>query len=169
MMGMIGLGLKFLFVMASFGIVLLSIIPSHYQWTNGSLTSSMNQTDTITNQSLASDRNGTKTQVPNSTVGITKLPQNTTNQNSNNNRASIRAGTFRNATDYIRDMFIFNDVCMRYIQLEVIEEVEKCLTIYQEYNGYMGQLWQNHNETITKNLVIGNETGVWYERIPPLE
>jgi len=87
----------------------------------------------------------------------------------NNNRASIRAGTFRNATDYIRDMFIFNDVCMRYIQLEVIEEVEKCLTIYQEYNGYMGQLWQNHNETITKNLVIGNETGVWYERIPPLE
>jgi hypothetical protein len=43
----------------------------------------MNQTDTITNQSLASDRNETKTQIPNSTRGITKLPQNTTNQNSN--------------------------------------------------------------------------------------
>jgi hypothetical protein len=83
---MIGLGLKFLFVMAALSIVLLSIIPSQYQWTNGSLTSSTNQTDyssTNTNQSVASDRNETKTQIPNATLGITKLLQNTTNQNSN--------------------------------------------------------------------------------------
>ena len=83
---MIDLGLKLLFVMATFGIVLLSIIPSQYQWTNGSLTSSMNQTDdfnAITNQSSASDRNETKTQIPNSTRGITKPLQNTTNQISN--------------------------------------------------------------------------------------
>ena len=83
---MIGLGLKFLFVMAVFGIVLLSIIPSQYQSTNGSLTSSINQTDysnTITNQSLASENNQTKTQIPNSALGITKPLQNSTNQNSN--------------------------------------------------------------------------------------
>jgi hypothetical protein len=46
----------------------------------------MNQNDdfnTITNQSSASDRNETKTQIPNSTRGITKPVQNTTNQNSN--------------------------------------------------------------------------------------
>jgi hypothetical protein len=50
------------------------------------LTSSTNQTDyssTNTNQSVASDRNETKTQIPNATLGITKLLQNTTNQNSN--------------------------------------------------------------------------------------
>jgi hypothetical protein len=61
--GMIGLGL---FVMAALGIVLLSIISPQYQWTNGSLTSSMNQTDgfnTITNQSSASDRNETNSQI----------------------------------------------------------------------------------------------------------
>jgi hypothetical protein len=83
---MIGLGLKFLFVMAAFSIVLLSIIPSQSQSTNGSLTSSMNQNDdfnTVTNQSSASDRNETKTQIPNSTKGITQPIQNTTNQNSN--------------------------------------------------------------------------------------
>lgn len=83
---MIGLGLKFLFVMAVFGIVLLSIIPSQYQSTNGSLTSSINQTDysnTITSQSLASENNQTKTQIPNSALGITKPLQNSTNQNSN--------------------------------------------------------------------------------------
>jgi hypothetical protein len=83
---MIGLGLKFLFVIAPFSIVLLSIIPSQYQPTNGSLISSVNQTDdfnTITNQSSASDRNETKTQIPNSTRGITKPLQNTTNQSSN--------------------------------------------------------------------------------------
>jgi hypothetical protein len=83
---MIGLGLKFLFVMAAFSSVLLSIIPSQYQPTNGSSASSVNQTDdfnTITNQSSASDRNETKTQIPNSTRGITKPIQNTTNQNSN--------------------------------------------------------------------------------------
>jgi hypothetical protein len=60
---MIGLGL---FVMAALGIVLLSIISPQYQWTNGSLTSSMNQTDgfnTITNQSSASDRNETNSQI----------------------------------------------------------------------------------------------------------
>ena len=80
---MIGLGL---FVMAALGIVLLSIISPQYQWANGSLTSSMNQTDgfnTITNQSSASDRNETKTQFPNSTMGITRPLQNTANQNSN--------------------------------------------------------------------------------------
>ena len=48
----------------------------------------MNQTDgfntiTITNQSSASDRNETKTQFPNSTMGITRPLQNTANQNSN--------------------------------------------------------------------------------------
>jgi hypothetical protein len=80
---MIGLGL---FVMAALGIVLLSIIPFQYQSTNGSLTSSMNQTDysnTTTNQSLASDKNQTKTQIPNSTLGIAQPLQNSTNQNSN--------------------------------------------------------------------------------------
>jgi hypothetical protein len=86
MMGMIGLGLKFLLVMAAFSTVLLSIIPSPYQPTNGSLTSSKNQTDdfnTITNQSSASDRNETKTQIPNATSIITNPLQNTTNQTSN--------------------------------------------------------------------------------------
>ena len=80
---MIGLGL---FVMAALEIVLLSIISPQYQWTNGSLTFSMNQTDgfnTITNQSSGSDRNETKTQMPNSTIGITRSLQNTANQNSN--------------------------------------------------------------------------------------
>ena len=83
---MIGLGLKFLFVITAFSIVLLSIIPSQYQLTNGSLTSSMNQTDysnTTTNQSLASDKIQTKTQISNSTSWITKPLQNSTNQNSN--------------------------------------------------------------------------------------
>lgn len=72
--------------MAAFSIVLLSIIPSQSQSTNGSLTSSMNQNDdfnTVTNQSSASDRNETKTQIPNSTKRITQPIQNTTNQNSN--------------------------------------------------------------------------------------
>ncbi|MGI8831483.1 MAG: hypothetical protein ACR2IS_02460, partial [Nitrososphaeraceae archaeon] len=83
---MIGLGLKFLFVITTFSIVLLSIIPSQYQSTNGSLTSSMNQTDysnTTTNQSLVSDKIQTKTQISNSTSWITKPLQNSTNQNSN--------------------------------------------------------------------------------------
>jgi hypothetical protein len=73
---MIRLGL---FVMAALGIVLLSIISPQYQWTNGSLTSSMNQTDgfnTITNQSSESDRNETKTQ-------ISRPLQNSANHNSN--------------------------------------------------------------------------------------
>jgi hypothetical protein len=82
---MIGLGLKFLFVISTFCIILLSTIPFQYQSTNGSLTSSMNQTDsnTNTNQSLALDKNQTKNQNPNSTTVIAKPPQNTTNQNSN--------------------------------------------------------------------------------------
>jgi hypothetical protein len=82
---MIGLGLKFLFVIAAFCIILLSTIPSQYQSTDGSLTSSMNQTDsnTNTNQSVALNKNQTKNQIPNSTIGIAKQPQNTTNQNSN--------------------------------------------------------------------------------------
>ena len=72
--------------MTALGVLLLPIIPFQYQSTNGSLTSSTNQTDdfnTITNQSLPSDKNQTKTQNPNSTIGIIKPLQNTTNQNSN--------------------------------------------------------------------------------------
>jgi hypothetical protein len=82
---MIGLGLKFLFVIAALCIILLYAIPSQYQSTNGSSKSSMNQTDsnTITNQSVALDKNQTKNQIPNSTIGIAKPPQNKTNQNSN--------------------------------------------------------------------------------------
>jgi hypothetical protein len=83
---MIGLDLKFLLVLTVFILVLVSIIPFLYQSTNGSLTTSVNQTDysnTITNQSLESDENQTKTQIPNSTLGITKPLQYSTNQNSN--------------------------------------------------------------------------------------
>ena len=82
---MIGLGLKFLFVIAAFCIILLSTISSQYQSTDGSLSSSMNQTDsnTNTNQSVALDKNQTKNQIPNSTIGIAKPTQNTTKQNSN--------------------------------------------------------------------------------------
>jgi endonuclease YncB( thermonuclease family) len=82
---MIGLGLKFLLVMAAFSIILLSMIPSHYQSITGSSTSSMNQTDSdiATNQSLASDKNQTKIQIPNSTRGMAVPLHNTTAQNSN--------------------------------------------------------------------------------------
>ena len=83
---MIGLDLKFLLVLTVFILVLVSIIPFLYQSTNGSSTTSVNQTDysnTITNQSLESDENQTKTQIPNSTLGITKPLQYSTNQNSN--------------------------------------------------------------------------------------
>lgn len=83
---MIGLGLKFLFVMAALGIILVSTIPSYYKSTTGSLTSSVNRTDdfsTPTNKSLPSDKNQTKTQIPNSTRGMAEKLQNTTNQNSN--------------------------------------------------------------------------------------
>jgi hypothetical protein len=77
--------------MAAFGVLLLPTIPSQYKSTNGSLTSSMNQIDDnqtnssniIANQSLSSDRNQTKTQSPNSTMGMTEPLQNATNQNSN--------------------------------------------------------------------------------------
>jgi hypothetical protein len=94
-MGMIGLGLKFLFVIAAFCIILLSTIPSQYQSTDGSLSSSMNQTDsnTNTNQSVALDKNQTKNQIPNSTIGIAKLTQNTTNQNSNFSSAAPAQAT----------------------------------------------------------------------------
>jgi hypothetical protein len=83
---MIGFGQKFLFVMAALGIILVSTIPSYYQSTTGSLTSSVNRTDdfnTATNKSLTSDKNQTKTQIPNSTRGMAEKLQNTTNQNSN--------------------------------------------------------------------------------------
>lgn len=83
---MIGLDLKFLLVLTVFILVLVSIIPFLYQSTNGSLTTSVNQTDysnTITNQSLESEENQTKTQIPNSTLGITKPLQYSTNRNSN--------------------------------------------------------------------------------------
>jgi hypothetical protein len=83
---MIGLDLKFLLVLTVFILVLVSIIPFLYQSSNGSLTTSVNQTDysnTITNQSLESEENQTKTQIPNSTLGITKPLQYSTNQNSN--------------------------------------------------------------------------------------
>jgi hypothetical protein len=94
-MGMIGLGLKFLFVIAAFCIILLSTISSQYQSTDGSLSSSMNQTDsnTNTNQSVALDKNQTKNQIPNSTIGIAKPTQNTTKQNSNFSSAAPAQAT----------------------------------------------------------------------------
>jgi hypothetical protein len=75
----------------------------------------------------------------------------------NNNRAGI----FENTTNNIRDLFIFNDVCVQYIELQVIEEADKCLIIYREFNDHMSQLWQKYNDTLSKNIAIGNETGPW--------
>jgi hypothetical protein len=30
-----------------------------------------------------------------------------------------------------------------------------------EFNDHMSQLWQKYNDTLSKNIAIGNETGPW--------
>lgn len=83
-----------------------------------------------------------------------------------NKRVDSRVGIYENASDNILNLFIFNDVCNQYIELQVIEEVDKCLSVYQAFNEHMDQLKQLHNETFTKNVILGNETGSREEPIP---
>ncbi len=84
----------------------------------------------------------------------------------NNKRGDIRVGIYENASDNILNLFIFNDVCNQYIELQVIEEVDKCLSVYQAFNEHMNQLKQQYNDTFTKNVILGNETGSMEEPIP---
>lgn len=79
---------------------------------------------------------------------------------------AVRVGIFDNATDNIRDLFIFNDVCTQYIELQVIDEVDECLNVYQTLNENMEQLKHKHNATWSKNILIGNETESREEPIP---
>ena len=79
---MIGLRLKFLFVLAVATFILLSMIPFQYRSIDGSLISSTNQSDdsnATTSLSSSSDNNQIK---PNSTIAITKSLQNTSKQDS---------------------------------------------------------------------------------------
>lgn len=70
----------------------------------------------------------------------------------NNKRGNIRANIYGNATDNIRDLFIFDDVCQQYINLQVIEEVENCLMVYEEFNVQMDQLRQGFSWIFFKAL-----------------
>jgi hypothetical protein len=83
-----------------------------------------------------------------------------------NKRGEVRFGIYENASNNILNLFIFNDICNQYIELQVIEEVDKCLSVYQAFNEHMNQLKNQHNATWTKNVVLGNETGSRDEPIP---
>ena len=100
-LGMIGLGLKFLFVLTLFTFVLLSMIPFSYQLIDGSLTSSTNKSDdsNTTNSSASSLSNiligndQTLCSLSNSTVG---LHQNSTREISTNSSLPVK---YSNATN----------------------------------------------------------------------
>jgi hypothetical protein len=80
--GMIGLRLKFLFILTLFAFVLLSMIPFRYQLIDGSLTSSTNKSDdSNATASLTSSSSNNQTK-PNSTMAITKSLQNSSRQDS---------------------------------------------------------------------------------------
>ena len=60
---------------------------------------------------------------------------------------------FNEATENIEVISLFGDVCRQYAALEVITELGKCMVIYNEFNEYMNQLGQKHNETISDLLL----------------
>jgi hypothetical protein len=67
---------------------------------------------------------------------------------------------FNEATENIEDISLFGDACRQYAVLEILTELGKCTVIYNEFNEYMNQLWQKHNETLSKNIepILGIET-----------
>ena len=60
---------------------------------------------------------------------------------------------FNEATENIEDISLFGDVCRQYAVLEVLTELGKCMVIFNEFNEYMNQLGQKHNETISELLL----------------
>ena len=60
---------------------------------------------------------------------------------------------FNEATENIEDISLFGDVCRQYAVLEFVTELGKCMVIYNEFNEYMNQLGQKHNETISDLLL----------------
>jgi hypothetical protein len=60
---------------------------------------------------------------------------------------------FNEATENIEDISLFGDVCRQYAALEVLTELGRCVVIYYEFNEYMNQLRQQHNETLSNFLL----------------
>jgi hypothetical protein len=60
---------------------------------------------------------------------------------------------FNEATENIEDISLFGDVCRQYAVLEFLTELGKCMVIYNEFNEYMNQLGQKHNDTISDLLL----------------
>jgi hypothetical protein len=56
-------------------------------------------------------------------------------------------------TNYLRQLDFFTDVCSDYTRLRVQQETDKCITVVEEFNNQMLQLWNRH-DVLDKNIII---------------